>query len=322
MCLVTLVACEVILHYFHPVHFREIAPRKRNDLWRELIHQPSSVHGLVYELVPNCKRMARGKKVTINSYGMRGDEPVSSGKTPVRRIIVVGDSFTFGFGVGDEETYSKLLEDRLNEIPTEPRTEVLNLGVSGYSTRDEALVIHYKGLSWDPDLVIIGYVLNDPEAEALQPLHRYFERPRWWQHLNIGRLIASTKFHLEVTLYGEGDYIRYLHSPGHHKWGSVISAFKDIRTDTVEQGTLVILLIFPLTKGVDSWSQYPYLDLQQQVASTAELNGFQVIDLYDSFSGHPLEEVMLSDGHPNERGHSLTAEAIYKYLSAQRWSDN
>ena len=86
-----------------------------------------------------------------------------------------------------------MLERLLNEASSGVRFEVLNLGVGGYSSRDEALLLRHKGMEWNPDPVIMGYFLNDPEIEPVQPLHSQFQEPSWWQHSNLLRLIARAK---------------------------------------------------------------------------------------------------------------------------------
>ena len=67
------------------------------------------------------------KKVTINALGVRGPEVVE-GKAPGRRIVCFGDSITFGYGVGDDESYPSRLGALL------PAVEVVNAGVTGYSS--------------------------------------------------------------------------------------------------------------------------------------------------------------------------------------------
>jgi lysophospholipase L1-like esterase len=314
ICLFTLIAAEIFLFFFHPISYQQIPPRKGNNIWRELIHQSSSIPGLKYELTPNYNHRLWGVVVKTNSYGMRDDEPILSNDKSLKRIIVCGDSYTFGFGVSGEETYSNVLEERLNERSQDLQYEVLNMGVSGYCTRDQALLLINKGLSWNPNLVIIGYVLNDPEVEALQPLQRYFQEPYWWQHFNVLRLIAETKFRLDVNRLGNGDYTRYLHSPEQYRWQSVLTAFEEIRVATAEKDIPVLILIFPMMKGTKDWSEYPYHDLHQQVASAAKLKGYSVVDLYDVFSQHPIDTLSRADGHPNKLGHSLTAGAIQEWF--------
>ena len=53
------------------------------------------------------------------------------------------------------------------------RFEVLNFGVVGYSTRDEAIALKQKTIPFHPQGVIIGYVLNDPETDPRPSLHKW-----------------------------------------------------------------------------------------------------------------------------------------------------
>jgi lysophospholipase L1-like esterase len=94
--------------------------------------------------------------VRINGQGLRGG-PVPVDKKPgIRRILMLGDSNTFGYGVEEEERFSDLLEGRL------PRNhEVLNLGVFGYGTDQEALLFEQEGLGYQPDIVVLGFSAGD-----------------------------------------------------------------------------------------------------------------------------------------------------------------
>ena len=71
-----------------------------------------------------------------------------------RKVAYVGDSFTFGLGVEDEETFVSLLQS--------PDRSTWNLGVIGYSTDQEALLIERKVLEWQPDEIVLAvYLGND-----------------------------------------------------------------------------------------------------------------------------------------------------------------
>ena len=70
--------------------------------------------------------------VTINSLGFRGHEIERKKSKDRFRIVVIGDSFTFGLGVGDFLTYSAQLEKILN-VADKNQFKVLNLGVPGGS---------------------------------------------------------------------------------------------------------------------------------------------------------------------------------------------
>jgi lysophospholipase L1-like esterase len=77
------------------------------------------------------------------------------------RILVLGDSFAFGWGVEDDETFAALLEDRLAPPPGAGRVEVLNAGVAGWSADHYALFLKEPGLALDPDLVLVVPSEND-----------------------------------------------------------------------------------------------------------------------------------------------------------------
>lgn len=98
-------------------------------------------------------------RVTINSRGLRDREHALAPAPGVTRIVLLGDSFAWGWGVDDGKTFADVLEQRLGSA-----VEVLNLGVPGYSTDQELLWLEREGLLWEPDLVILCLLLNDVEG--------------------------------------------------------------------------------------------------------------------------------------------------------------
>jgi lysophospholipase L1-like esterase len=94
-----------------------------------------------------------------NSQGFRDREfPPKSANTV--RIVSLGDSSTFGWGVDPEYTYQRLLENRLN-AGGQPRFEVLNLGMSGHTSVHGIRMLEHYGLALEPDLLIISFGAND-----------------------------------------------------------------------------------------------------------------------------------------------------------------
>ncbi len=93
---------------------------------------------------------------TINPYGFRGKFNLKKKRTG-RRYAVVGDSFTFSFGVKDNETFV----DILNRQNTSPDT-LLNFGVPGFSTDQEFLLIKERVFYFEPQVIIVVvYLGND-----------------------------------------------------------------------------------------------------------------------------------------------------------------
>jgi hypothetical protein len=111
-----------------------------------------------WTLKPDIKELpVFGKKIlNSNSKGIRGrtEYPYerAAGK---QRIVVLGDSFTFGEEVSDDETYSHDLQSSL------PRTEVLNLGVQGYGHDQMLMYLKDEGVKYHPDVVVLGFAYLD-----------------------------------------------------------------------------------------------------------------------------------------------------------------
>ena len=315
---VVLGATEAALSLFYPIDYLKVPERTPDHMFREILHRSSEVPGLTFELSPNRQKKFENVWIRTNNFGMRDTEPVPMEDHSVFRIAVLGDSYTFGYRVDSDLIYPSILEERLNQGSTEKRFDVLNMGVSGYNTQDEALVLEHKGLDWQPDLVIVGYVLNDPETDPVQPLNSYFQEPAIWQRFHLARLIARVQHGLEVKYRGGGDYYRYLHAEGHENWNSVVSALADIRRLTEERQIPVLVLIFP-ERPEKRWGSYLYADLHRQVAEIARDNDFAVIDLLDRFAKHPPRKmrVRVSDSHPSTWGHAVAAEAIYEWIATE-----
>jgi lysophospholipase L1-like esterase len=122
------------------------------------IHRPSPVFG--WELVPGASGFGRaGTYVHINGDGFRDTEHSVPKNASVFRIMVIGDSFTFGQGVNLEDTYSKYLERLINNKGM--TSEVINCGVIGYGMWQYLEVLRRKVIPYKPDLVILGIFIDD-----------------------------------------------------------------------------------------------------------------------------------------------------------------
>ena len=103
----------------------------------------------------------------INARGYRG--PIAPPRSGAGiRIVALGDSFTFGYGVEEQEAWPRQVETLLNEGRAPGRTiDVVNLGVGGYGTHQETLWLEETWPELRPDLAVVGfYVGNDPADNA------------------------------------------------------------------------------------------------------------------------------------------------------------
>ena len=114
------------------------------------------------KLAPNYDGWFAGVPVHINSLGFRDNREYAIAKRPgTFRILVLGDSVTFGHGSVFEHTYPLLLEKRLKAWKPDVDWQVWNLGVPGYNTSQELAYLLEVGASYRPDLVVVGFYAND-----------------------------------------------------------------------------------------------------------------------------------------------------------------
>lgn len=100
----------------------------------------------------------------INAQGFRGPEADPVKPAGTYRIVTLGGSTTFGWGVAETETYSRLLEAQLKAacVPSlAGRIEVLNGGVPGYTSGQDLAALEARWLAYQPDLILVMTGLND-----------------------------------------------------------------------------------------------------------------------------------------------------------------
>jgi hypothetical protein len=100
------------------------------------------------------------------------------------RVIALGDSHTQGFECRQERTYSEVLERALERAGVD--AEVMNTGVSGFSTAEELAFLEAEGIRYQPDVVVLGFFANDLEDNLKSGLYA----------LENDQLVVESKEHI------------------------------------------------------------------------------------------------------------------------------
>ncbi len=102
------------------------------------------------------------KYVVRNSKGYRDKEYSYEKPEGVFRILVLGDSQTFGHGINKlEDTWHKKLENSLNKNLDHPRFEIISLAGEGWNTDTQLYELFLNGFKFNPDLVLLAFYHND-----------------------------------------------------------------------------------------------------------------------------------------------------------------
>jgi hypothetical protein len=135
-----------------------------------------------YSLRPNASGWYRKEGeayVSINSDGLRDEEHALAKPSDTIRIAVIGDSYPEALSVSPEAAFWSVLKKNLQECNAFPgqKIEVLNFGVSGYSTAQELLTLREQVWKYSPDLVMLTVTTNNDITDNVRALKRTEEIP-------------------------------------------------------------------------------------------------------------------------------------------------
>ncbi|MCH2169473.1 SGNH/GDSL hydrolase family protein [Myxococcota bacterium] len=256
---------------------------------------------------PNSEAELMDVEVRINSDGFRDDE-IRSNSNGTHRIIFLGDSLTFGWGVEQNETFAHLLERRLD---AQSPTEVINFGTGNYNTEQEVELLLEKGLDYQPDQVVLFYFIND--AEPVPQKSRF----PWLGDLRIATFYWSRIKALAARWSdsaGYRDYYSALYRDGSEGLGRVRVALEKLRDASMDHGFEIQVVLLPeLHELVD----YPFRDEHAKISRMLSEIDIPTLDLAPAFADvtNPQELwVAPDDAHPNAKAHTRIADSSFNFI--------
>jgi hypothetical protein len=262
-----------------------------------------------------------------NSLGYRDAERARPKPAGVRRVVSLGDSFAWGVGIENDDTYARRVERVLDRRPGE-RWEVVQLARPGMGTVEQADQLAEEGFAYGPDVVVLGFVLNDSEDENAAEARRardweqtrrerqerraggrLLDRSALWRFV-AGRLEATVQNRRRVADY------RSQFLPDYPGWVACRGALARMGALCRERNVPFVVMIFPLF-GDPLDERYPFADVHAQVARVARDAGAVVIDLLPAFRGLRSSLLVVdgaNDEHPNEIAHRIAAQELLRTL--------
>lgn len=154
------------------------------------LHRYSETYG--WELRPGARDLQGEHWVSVNADGYRG-APVTRERQPGRaRVLMLGDSVTFGTYVGDGEPFADLMHR------PEQGLEVVNLAVQGFGLGQSLARFEREGRAYQPDVVVLNVCLANDFADTILPVFLYDGRhPKPYYGLEHGGLVLHDR-HLRL----------------------------------------------------------------------------------------------------------------------------
>lgn len=256
----------------------------------------------------------------VNSMGLIGKEYKIKKDAGVFRILLLGDS------IAASDKTRIVLEHSLNsnsQIDKDYCFEIWNSAVPSWNIRNYALFLKHKGVTYNPDMVLIFLCLNDLGIHETLVYYRtkdnlvayYFPKSEL-----IRAYVPNSFLLLHSYLYRTVTFImnRYLVSKAqlnNDTWGEAVEDFKLIQNICTENHIRLLAVVYPYLKPLSGYSPEELKDYSDILKILKELN-WDFIDLRDYLSEEEI--ISFCDGtdyfHPLFKGEKIIAGIIYDFL--------
>lgn len=265
----------------------------------------------------------------LNRGGYRDGEPRAA--ADVRRIVLIGDSVSFGLGVDQDKIYPALLEKRLGDP-----WDVVNLAIFAYNTADERQALQEDGLKLRPELVLLQFYMNDFSIAATGGSRP--DPPGLLDRLAALRNLVLSKSALYRRLYQGGTaltfhlfhdlrrrrfperlnadeprqksaYLRSLPDDG------AVAAFREIREiDRLARSHGARLLVLLSPDEVQLFTRQ-YDGINERFRAFCQRAGIDLFDPLPALRAEPDPVRLFNDGvHYSAEGHAALARLLYGEL--------
>jgi len=278
----------------------------------------------VYELLPDLDVVFLNAELHTNPHGFRGPDAAPEKGAGEIRILGLGDSVMFGWGVDYVDAYLARLAGRLGRERPERQWTILNTAVPGYNTVMEVETLKEKGLAYGPDLVVLNVVGNDLGLPnfVLRGPDLFSPRQSFLLEFVKGRLgyapdAASSRLEgvppAQRRWWTGGDLAQV---PPALRDLAGLPAFRRAMADLAalgrEKGFETVVIAHPeapdFAREAAATHGFLLVETKSAVVAYAESHGLAEI-------GAPPLTLTAADPHPSALGHGVIADVLYERLN-------
>jgi len=259
-----------------------------------------------------ANRKATLMRVTVetNSQGLRDREYAFDKPAGMLRIVMLGDSFTEGWGTAEPATFSKQIERLYADRGT--KAEAINTGVGNWNTIQEVEFFMTDAYRYHPDIVVLNFAFNDAEPVPHERPPSFLMRYCYSCIFLMGRYDA-----LKRMVFGGQDWAEYYlglfgdgTTPG---WLAAKAALKRL-ADYCKQNNIQLLVAdHPELHDV---KHYRFQKITDLIRDAAAENNVAFVDLLPYVRDQDSASLWVTppDPHPNALAHKLLADGIFEAL--------
>lgn len=246
----------------------------------------------------------------FNALGCRGRDYAIPKPEGTLRIVVLGGSYTLGFGVHEEDTFTYQLEPLLNAhadaVDAGLTYEVINCGLGGYGTRQERLFYQHFASKYEPDIILLVMVANDNFSSSEEEELGYTYRP--------GPAASLFRSWFMIQSYRHSAPLDFSNS---------LQETLQLHRDVQKQGSALAVVFFRNNSTYTHWyvkqvMHWSWEHLVDTITHGLEKTDIPILDLGEAlFRNHSDKELFVHerlDWHPNEIAHGIAAEEILHFL--------
>jgi lysophospholipase L1-like esterase len=278
-------------------------------------------------------------EVVINKKGYRGKlVPIEKLDKEIKRIVFLGDSMMFGFGLNEDET----LPEQILRIAGNKRVEVINLAVTGHNLNQERLYFERRVLEYDPDIAVFGLCLNDIGGSIFSPsgfntlieIGRLKYKYRQFNFLDkvhyallrLSNFYQYIFYKIEMLYRIEKRVPLYTEVSLKLMKGELVDEMKEalvlfandvlaIKKACEERGIRLIIMFYITDIQLDDASlRWPQEWLQEFCSE----NKIYFLDLLPAFNGYSKDKILIDQGHPSSFGNKILAEYLYNFIESNK----
>jgi lysophospholipase L1-like esterase len=289
-----------------------------------------------------------GHLVEYNSADFREREFPETKPPGVYRVMVLGDSFTFGNGLAVNERFTNLLEARLNKELSQKglRYEVWNLGIEGVPTVSEKNVLRFYKDKLKPDLIVVGFCLNDTQVKGQgHSVEKEAFDLRWTPRLkamqgglsSVGLRITGEVIKKAVYRLAERngaiptwqEALARTYEPNSKDWQKFVGALREIKAmnDSLNLKPPILAVLNQATY-TDRPTDYKEPDAELErflgwyglAKEAAEAAGFRTYDHTTEIIRELHDEIIavnVMDPHPSPALNKLYADKLFKIIESE-----